>query len=68
MIRAVVFDLDGTLIDSRRDIAASANHALGAHGFAELSLQEIEGYVGDGARALLARAARLPRAPSSSRA
>ena len=59
MIRAIVFDLDGTLIDSRRDIAASANHALAAHGFPELSLEEIEGYVGDGARALLARSARL---------
>jgi phosphoglycolate phosphatase len=59
MIRAIVFDLDGTLIDSRRDIAASANHALAAHGFAELSLEEVAGYVGDGARSLLARAARL---------
>ena len=55
----VVFDLDGTLIDSRLDIASSANHALGAHGFPKLSVAEISGYVGDGARWLLARAARL---------
>jgi 2-phosphoglycolate phosphatase len=55
----VVFDLDGTLIDSRLDIASSANHALGAHGFPTLSLEEISRYVGDGARWLLARAARL---------
>ncbi|HEY3257204.1 MAG TPA: HAD-IA family hydrolase, partial [Polyangiaceae bacterium] len=61
----VVFDLDGTLIDSRLDIASSANHALGAHGFATLSVGEISGYVGDGARLLLARAARLePSAPA----
>lgn len=61
----VVFDLDGTLIDSRLDIASSANHALGAHGFPTLSLAEISGYVGDGARWLLARAARLePHAPA----
>jgi len=62
---AVVFDLDGTLIDSRLDIASSANHALGAHGLATLSVSEISSYVGDGARLLLARAARLePNAPA----
>ena len=61
----VVFDLDGTLIDSRLDIANSANHALGQHGFATLSVSEIATYVGDGARLLLARAARLePSAPA----
>ncbi len=64
MIRAIVFDLDGTLIDSRRDIAASANHALSSHGFPALSLEEISSYVGDGARSLLARAARLEDADS----
>ncbi|MES1176079.1 MAG: HAD-IA family hydrolase [Myxococcales bacterium] len=55
----LVFDLDGTLIDSRQDIAEAANHALGAHGFPTLSVSEIAGFVGDGARPLLARAARL---------
>jgi len=61
----VVFDLDGTLIDSRLDIASSANHALRAHGFAELSVSELSTYVGDGARWLLARAARLDHASPS---
>jgi phosphoglycolate phosphatase len=61
----VVFDLDGTLIDSRQDIAEAANHALGVHGFPELSVSEIASYVGDGARPLLSRAARLaPEAPA----
>jgi phosphoglycolate phosphatase len=61
----LVFDLDGTLIDSRQDIAESANHALAAHGFPTLSASEIASYVGDGARLLLARAARLaPEAPA----
>lgn len=55
----VVFDLDGTLIDSKLDIAAAANHALSAHGRAALPVEEIASYVGDGARLLLARAARL---------
>lgn len=55
----VVFDLDGTLIDSRFDIAAAANHALATHGFSTLSVPEIASYVGDGARLLLQRAARI---------
>ena len=55
----VVFDLDGTLIDSRFDIAAAANHALATLGFRTLSVSEIASYVGDGARPLLARAAQL---------
>jgi phosphoglycolate phosphatase len=60
----IVFDLDGTLIDSRYDIANAANHALSVHGFTALSVPEIASYVGDGARPLLARAARLePAAP-----
>jgi phosphoglycolate phosphatase len=56
---AVVFDLDGTLVDSRRDIAEATNHALRKAGRAELPHAEIESYVGDGASWLMARAARL---------
>jgi 2-phosphoglycolate phosphatase len=55
----VVFDLDGTLVDSRRDIAEAANHALAQAGFPRLSHDELASYVGDGAPALMARAARL---------
>ncbi|HEY2406645.1 MAG TPA: HAD-IA family hydrolase [Polyangiaceae bacterium] len=57
--RALVFDLDGTLIDSRLDIACAANHALGVLGFAQREVAVIAGYVGDGARPLLARAAEI---------
>jgi phosphoglycolate phosphatase len=56
---AIVFDLDGTLIDSRRDIAEAANHALARGGFSTLPHDELESYVGDGAPLLLSRAARL---------
>lgn len=56
---AVVFDLDGTLIDSKLDIACAANHALAQSGRSALPVDEIASYVGDGARLLLARAARL---------
>ncbi len=58
--RAILFDLDGTLVDSRADIASAANHALRAAGRAPLSTETLAGFVGDGARALLARAFGLP--------
>ncbi len=58
-LRGVVFDLDGTLIDSRADIAAATLHALAAHGFPPLPTAELLTYVGDGARPLLARSASL---------
>jgi phosphoglycolate phosphatase len=58
-IRALIFDLDGTLIDSRADIARSANRALAALGFAELPIETVSEFVGDGASKLLERAARI---------
>jgi phosphoglycolate phosphatase len=66
--KAVVFDLDGTLIDSRTDIALAANHALAENGFPTLSVERVSSYVGDGAELLLARAAAIepgdPRLPA----
>ncbi len=56
---AIVFDLDGTLIDSRADIAAAVNHVLGKLGYATLPLELVMGYVGDGAQQLIMRAAGL---------
>jgi phosphoglycolate phosphatase len=58
--RGIAFDLDGTLVDSRRDIAAACNHALVATGRAPLDLDVIAGFVGDGVRTLVARASGLP--------
>ena len=55
-MRAVVFDLDGTLIDSDLDILASLNRVLRAGGQAELSHAEIRGTIGDGAKILVERA------------
>ena len=54
----IVFDLDGTLIDSRRDLADSANELLAAHGHGPLPVEEIGAMVGDGARLLIARTLR----------
>src|SRR5262245_13421461 len=55
-IQLVVFDLDGTLVDSRRDIADSANDTLVAYGVSPLSEEAIGRMVGDGAPVLVARA------------
>lgn len=57
--RVIVFDLDGTLLDTSPDIAASCNYALELFGRPALSIEEIVRYVGDGARRLMARAARV---------
>ena len=59
-VQAVVFDLDGTLIDSRADIVHATNFTLRQHGHSELPADTIAGYVGDGARMLVARAFSLP--------
>lgn len=52
----LIFDLDGTLIDSRRDIAEACNHALAVLGRAKLDVDRVGTFVGDGARKLIARA------------
>ncbi len=61
MTRLAIFDLDGTLVDSVEDLAASVNHALGVVGLPRRDLDEIRGFVGEGARVLLERAV-APRA------
>jgi phosphoglycolate phosphatase len=55
-IHLVVFDLDGTLVNSRRDIADSANDTLVAYGVGPLPEGAIGLMVGDGAPVLVARA------------
>ena len=55
-IRLIVFDLDGTLIDSRRDLAAAVNAMLRQMERPELPEQVIAEYVGDGAGMLVRRA------------
>jgi len=52
----VVFDLDGTLIDSRADLAQAVNHVLRTFGLPQLSLETVTGYIGEGARRLVQRA------------
>ena len=56
MFPLIVFDLDGTLVDSRRDIAESANAVLVACGARPLDPPAVGRMVGDGAATLVARA------------
>lgn len=58
MIRpgAIVFDLDGTLIDSRRDITTAINRMRGDLGLPPLTLEVVVTMVGEGARLLVERA------------
>ncbi|HYP63520.1 MAG TPA: HAD-IA family hydrolase [Acidocella sp.] len=55
-MRAVVFDLDGTLIDAAPDITAVVNRVLAADGLPALAVAEVRGMIGDGAKSLLDRA------------
>jgi phosphoglycolate phosphatase len=52
----IVFDLDGTLIDSRLDLAESTNEMLSGYGARPLPVDAVAAMVGEGARVLVARA------------
>lgn len=52
-IKTLLFDLDGTLVDSREDIALSVNHTLSVFGKPALPTKTVEEYVGGGVRHLL---------------
>lgn len=52
----MLFDLDGTLVDSRDDIAAALDDALVAHGRDAIGVDRAAAFVGDGARTLVERA------------
>lgn len=54
--QAYIFDLDGTLLDTLGDLAASVNFALRTHGMPEHSLDDVRRFVGNGVRKLMERA------------
>src|SRR6266404_7393835 len=55
-VRALIFDLDGTLIDSKLDLALAVNAVLAEMGRGPLPHDQIFGYIGQGAPNLIARA------------
>jgi phosphoglycolate phosphatase len=64
--RCLLFDLDGTLVDSREDLAASVNLTLAEMGRGPLAGERVAGFVGEGVAKLIERAlaASLGRAPA----
>lgn len=56
-ISTVIFDLDGTLLDTLEDLMDSVNHVLEAHGMPKRSLEQIRVFVGNGVGKLMERAA-----------
>ena len=54
--QAILFDLDGTLIDSAPDIANAVNELLAGEGHASLTLAEVRSMIGNGVKKLVERA------------
>jgi len=53
--KAVIFDLDGTLVDTAPDLWRATNHVLTSSGRGEVTLDQVRAFVGYGARKLIAR-------------
>lgn len=56
MYSVYIFDLDGTLLNTLGDLAASCNYALRVHQMPERSIDEVRRFVGNGVRKLMQRA------------
>ena len=52
----ILFDLDGTLLDTLEDLADAVNYALQHHGYPQRTLEEVRCFVGNGAANLITRA------------
>ena len=67
MYDLVIFDLDGTLIDSVGDIADSLNETLGEYGLPPYDDGRVAGFIGSGVRELIRRALPARCTPSSTK-
>lgn len=63
-IKAVIFDLDGTLLNTLDDLTDATNHALNAVGRNAIGISDVRGFVGNGVPKLIERALRFT-APSA---
>lgn len=54
-VSLLVFDLDGTLVDSKEDLSAAVNASIGSFGIPPLPRESIYRFIGDGATALVRR-------------
>lgn len=64
-VKAILFDLDGTLLDTLDDLADSVNHMLGAFGYPTRSRETVREAVGNGVRNLIVRV--LPEGEGTAR-
>jgi phosphoglycolate phosphatase len=55
----IVFDLDGTIVDTAPDLAAASNHVFGLIGLAAVSPRELHPYISRGSRAMIEAGLRL---------
>ncbi|MBQ7180663.1 MAG: HAD-IIIA family hydrolase [Bacteroidaceae bacterium] len=55
-MKTIIFDLDGTLLDTLEDLYLSVNHAMYSCGFPQRTLSEVRNFVGNGVRLLIHRA------------
>lgn len=53
--KTIIFDLDGTLLDTLEDLKNAVNYALISNGFPERTLEEIKSFIGNGTRVLIKR-------------
>lgn len=51
----ILFDLDGTLLDTLQDLADAVNYALAAHGYPARTVAEVRRFIGNGAASLIAQ-------------
>ena len=56
MYDTVIFDLDGTLLNTLDDLCDSTNYALKTHGMPARTIEEVRQFVGNGIRKLIERA------------
>jgi phosphoglycolate phosphatase len=62
--RVLIFDLDGTLVDSKKDLSSSVNHVRATFHLPPLTEHEISSFIGDGAQMLIQRALGADAAPA----
>ena len=56
MKTGILWDLDGTLLDTLQDLADAVNHTMAQFGYPQRTLEEVRRFVGNGARRLIALA------------
>lgn len=61
----LIFDLDGTLVDTRRDLSVAINRVRSDYGWGALGIEEVTAAVGEGARVLVATALGVHRPDES---